>query len=240
MKKCSFCGEKIQDIAKKCRYCGEWFKEDAISNTSEETTRDEKSKKAPINKFSFGKTFLYSTIILVIILLLVLFSFADMLEDNISEIFAVIFGGVVIVVPIGLVITFFIKWLKEGSEENNQQNNSDAADIAEVKKQWSNFIKLFWLFFFIKLISKGTETIQDQDMAMIMFVLQFPAILGMVILMGYYSYKFSGKKLYWLFGLLGLLWFAVIGIFLGFFQVQRLKNIKLGMEDKCKSFKLTK
>jgi len=58
--------------------------------------------------------------------------------------------------------------------------------------------------------------------------------------MGYYSYKFSGKKSYWLFGLLGLLWLAIIGIFLGFFQVQRLKNIKLGMDDKCKSFKLSK
>jgi len=131
--------EEIQDIAKKCRYCGEWFKENAINNTSEEATQDKKSRKAPAKKFSFGKTFLYSTIILVAILLLVLFSFADMLEDNISEIFAVIFGGLVIVVPIGLIITFFIKWLKEGSEENNHQNNSDTADTAVVKKQWSNF-----------------------------------------------------------------------------------------------------
>lgn len=111
--------------------------------------------------------------------------------------------------------------------ERDTIKNSDTLDIIKVKQQWNNFVKIFWLLFVIKLISKGAETAQDESIALIFFTLQFPAIIGMVLLMGYYSYKFSGKKSHWLFGLLGLLWFAIIGIFIGFWQVQRLKNIKL-------------
>ncbi len=152
---------------------------------------------------------------------------------------------------------FCSEWLTQNAEQSKDETKKeitkekrsffggdtvksyDTANTIEIKKQWNNFVKIFWFLFILKLLSRGAETMQDQSMAMIFFILQFPVIIGMVILMGYYSYKFSGKKSYWLFGLLGLIWFAMIGIFIGFWQVQRLKNKKLGIKKTSKSFKLS-
>jgi hypothetical protein len=124
--------------------------------------------------------------------------------------------------------------------ERDKVKSTDTPDETRVKKQWNNFLKIFWLLFVLKLITHSAETTQDESVAAAFFILQFPVILGMVILMGYYSYKFTGKKVQWLSGLLGLLWIAIIGIFIGFWHVQRLKNQKLGIKNKMKSFQLSK
>ena len=103
----------------------------------------------------------------------------------------------------------------------------DSEEIIKIKKQWNNFVNVFWLLFLIKLISKGSNAIENEIIYTLLYFSQFLVMIGMVILMGYYSYKFSGKKLYWLCGLLGLFWFLMVGIFIGFWQVMRLKNQKI-------------
>lgn len=106
-------------------------------------------------------------------------------------------------------------------------NKFDSEKIIEIKKQWNKFIEIFWVLFLLKIISKGNGAIEDQNMAILLSASQFLVIILMVILMGYYSYKFSGKKSYWLCGLFGLFWFLIVGIFIGFWQVMRLKNQKI-------------
>lgn len=106
-------------------------------------------------------------------------------------------------------------------------SSDDSKEIFAIKKSWNNFVNIFWIIFLVKLLSKASASVESMDLAIILFALQILAIIMMVILMGYYSYKFSGKKSYFLFGFLGFFWFLVIGIFLGFYQVMGLKNKKL-------------
>jgi hypothetical protein len=107
--------------------------------------------------------------------------------------------------------------------------------VEQIKKNWKQFKWIFWTLFVIKLISVGglEAAIENQSQsvgpAMIYYVMQWIAIIGMVIAMGYYSYKISGKKLYVLTGFFGLVWLATLGIFAGFFIVMlnRDKQLKI-------------
>lgn len=110
-------------------------------------------------------------------------------------------------------------------------NNNDAEETIKIKKQWNSFVNTFWLIFLLKLLSKG-NSFDNEHFALILFVSQFLAIICMVVLMGYYSYKFSGRKIYCLFGLFGFFWFLILGIFIGFFQVKNLKDKRIKSVNK--------
>lgn len=49
MKKCPYCDEKIQKVAKKCRFCGEWLNDKKV-NKDEELN----NKKITVNSFLSG------------------------------------------------------------------------------------------------------------------------------------------------------------------------------------------
>lgn len=114
----------------------------------------------------------------------------------------------------------------------NNQNKKES-----ILRCWKQFKWIFWILFSLKLISKvGIEAIVtehtiDISILPIFSVMQLVAVMGMVIAMGYYAYKLSGKKVYILTGLGGLIWVAVIGIFLGFFVVKTLKDKLIEKDD---------
>ncbi|MGW8184996.1 MAG: DUF2569 family protein [Candidatus Moraniibacteriota bacterium] len=126
MKKCQFCAEEIQEDAIKCKHCGEWTNKGVVNNASEEIVQT-KEITASLKKFNFGKTFLYSTIVSEI-LLLVSFGLIGMFEDSASEIVDAILGSLIFSVLIGLVITFIIKRIK------GEQNDARDLTSEEISK----------------------------------------------------------------------------------------------------------
>lgn len=94
----------------------------------------------------------------------------------------------------------------------------------QIQKIWKSFNTAFWIIFILKLVSKSDSLIAAYPW--IVFS-QFVPIIMMVCLIGYSSYKLSGRKLFWLNGLLGLFWFAVIGIFIGYYAVKRIKDYEI-------------
>ena len=120
---------------------------------------------------------------------------------------------------------------------------------SDITKLWKMFNRWFWIIFFTKVVSTIFARAMEKDIvssigavgnteALIVIILQSIAILAMVLLMGYFGYKFTNKKTGWLYGIFGLFWFAIIAIFLGYFVIKRLKDEKLGLKKKAKSFRL--
>jgi len=139
---------------------------------------------------------------------------------------------------------------KEMIQENLICQNCGFNQDGDISKLWKIFNRWFWIIFFTKVVFTGIARTMEKDIslsgigaignteAFMVIIMQAIAILAMVILMGYFGYKFYAKKTGWLYGLFGFFWFAVIGIFLGYFAIKRLKDEKLGTKKKAKSFQL--
>lgn len=243
---CSKCGSSVLSSSKFCGSCGN--PQEIVTNREErrELTVEETALISS-DSTSFLKTYLKVSVITLAILF-ILFWIAGSYEEDGGDAFI---GTFILAGILALLITFFIKGRPENKQKNaltksrnffgsEQMLDSEAEEVKRVKKDWNNFIKIFWWIFFLKIIAKGGGSVDDVDIASVLALFELVAIGAMVITMGYYSYKFSGKKSYWLFGLLGFLWVAIIGIFLGYWQVQRIKDEKLGKKAATKSFRLAK
>ncbi|GEM_PF-4693441 len=97
-------------------------------------------------------------------------------------------------------------------------------DADRIKKEWGNFNIAFWLIVVMKL-TLGSYAGMSHNFGI--WLLQIIPVLMMVCLIGYTSYKLSGRKLFILNGLLGLFWFLVIGILIGYFAVKRIKDYEI-------------
>lgn len=109
-------------------------------------------------------------------------------------------------------------------DKTKQTNN--IVTTTDNEKLWKRFKSYFWALFLIHLIPKGFSAIEvtTDEQATGLFVVALGitliAALGMVINVGLHAYFFSKKKIYVLFGLLGLWWAGVVGIFIAYFAVQ--------------------
>jgi hypothetical protein len=122
---------------------------------------------------------------------------------------------------------------KEISEKEDrllkQENITVTPDAnTEMKNLWKKFKNNFWVLFVFHLLLKGLSSIQttqttEENYRILFFAsiaLSLFVALAMVINVGWYAYLFSKKKVYSLFGLLGLWWAGLIGIFVAYFAVQ--------------------
>lgn len=241
---CSQCGSLITEQSKFCGSCGNPQK---ILNVSEKKEMPVVTSSTSPQSSNFLNTYLKVTTVVVIILG-ILFWIAGSYEEDGND---AVIGTIIISAIISLLITLFINGRSKSSQKSGDEKkssffgnesilDSDTEEVKIVKRRWNNFIKIFWLIFFLKILLKGGEGTEDESTAGVIILFQLISIGAMVITMGYYSYRLSGKKSYWLYGLLGLIWIAIIGIFIGYWQVQRIRDEKLGRKTKVKSFQLSK
>lgn len=121
---------------------------------------------------------------------------------------------------------------KENQEAEKQKKleNEKSPNQKKIEEKWTNFNKIFWLLFIFKVVIKGifeyNNNLNEQT-SIIFFVFQFIPIILMAVTMAYYAYKFSEKKSALFIGLLGFFWFAIIGIFIGYWAVERRKRARL-------------
>lgn len=110
----------------------------------------------------------------------------------------------------------------------------------ESDRLWSQFKTIFWILFVLHLGFKylpRAATTEDEYIAMAIaaIVLNLLVAIAMAINVGWHSYKFRGKKIHLLKGLLGFFWFATIGIFIAFFTVR--DDYKKAAKDNTNSLK---
>lgn len=110
-----------------------------------------------------------------------------------------------------------------------------------IKESWGTFNLFFWVLFIAKVLIAyvllQNEQIVASQLFPILLVAQILVILLMVANMGYFAYRFSGKKLYALHGLWGFLWVGVVTIFIGYlvvkhFRDKRIKAIESSVDKK--------
>lgn len=113
---------------------------------------------------------------------------------------------------------------------------SDNENTRRIKDDWNTFVKAFWAIFLFKISTKGLAIVgnilaEEETLNIFPYLLlwgsQFIPVLLMVGAMGYYAFKLSKKKVYILFGVLGFIWFAFIGIFLGYIALNRIARNEL-------------
>ena len=106
-------------------------------------------------------------------------------------------------------------------KENQEKNRL-------IKKDWQNFGQLFLVLAFIrfgvKFLVNSEFLLLTETAASVLVGLQFITTIGSGILIAYYSYKFSHKKVYLLTGLLGIMWGLLLPVLIGLLIVERLKR----------------
>lgn len=116
--------------------------------------------------------------------------------------------------------------LKAEDKLLKQKNTKVTPDAnSEMKNLWKKFKNNFWVLFVFHLLLKGLPSVQTTEenyhiLFIVSIVLNLFVALAMVGNVGWYAYLFSKKKAYKLFGLLGLWWAGLTGIFVAYFAVQ--------------------
>lgn len=100
---------------------------------------------------------------------------------------------------------------------------------------WKKFAEKFWILFFAHLGIKyslpfffPTENPPWASDFIVYVGISSVPILLMVATVAYYAYKFSGKKSYLLYGLLGFVWLGTISIFLSYAAIRNLYKVHKG------------
>ncbi len=104
----------------------------------------------------------------------------------------------------------------------------DSNRVIEIKKNWNQFIKFFWIIFILKILTKGIVSEFD-DVLLVLLVQSIPVLL-MVFIMGYFAYKITKRKINLFAGLFGFFWFAIIGIFIGYLYLSILRSKEIKKE----------
>lgn len=129
----------------------------------------------------------------------------------------------------------------ESITENNKISTEKANEL------WSQFKTGFWLLFFLHIVLKffiylinsqpSPNPASATTANIVILVLGLCIALGMMCLVGWTSYKLSGKKINLLYGIFGALWFGVILIFISYLVVQHEYHKAAGIKP-SKGFRL--
>ncbi|MCK9439387.1 hypothetical protein M0Q39_05000 [Patescibacteria group bacterium] len=106
--------------------------------------------------------------------------------------------------------------------------DKDSDKVIEIKKNWNQFVKFFWIIFVLKILTKGIVPELD-DVLLILLVQSIPVLL-MVFTMGYFAHKITKRKIGLFAGLFGFFWFAIVGIFIGYLYLSMLRSREIKKE----------
>lgn len=100
----------------------------------------------------------------------------------------------------------------------------------EINRLWGKFSLTFQLVVALVVVLKVIASViglNDYSIGIIVPVIELILKLFMVFHVGRYAYLISGKKSYWLVGILGFLWLGIILIAVAYLAVQSIKNSQL-------------
>jgi len=100
---------------------------------------------------------------------------------------------------------------------------NDNPERLKIKEDWNSFNLAFWIIFIFHFAVKYALQQQD-DVQLGLWSIQFIPVIFMVVTMGYYAFRFTGKRSSVIYGALGFFWFAVIGILGGYIIIRHLRN----------------
>ncbi|AKM82580.1 TPA: hypothetical protein DD449_01430 [Candidatus Berkelbacteria bacterium] len=90
---------------------------------------------------------------------------------------------------------------------------------------FQEFTEKFLILFSLKII---LDILMRYLQGFILYIniLEIFVMIFMACLIGKSAYEFGKKKIYWIFGLLGFIWFMTLGILLGYLSILELKTEK--------------